>query len=110
MALRNNYYFLGGEDIFNLKSEKSFLYRIALPIMQAIVAILLILALIFNNTLENLSDILRNTTIAIQIFILIILGIKELLINKSKIKAYLCFGLIFVGLIFVVLIFIYNLT
>ena len=86
----------------NLESENSFIYRTIVPIMQVLAVVLLLLALVFNNTIDNISDTLRDISIAIQFFILTILGIKELLVKKNKIVAYLCFGFILVGLIFMI--------
>ena len=88
--------------MINLESEDSFIYRIVVPVMQVLVAVLLLLALVLNNTIENISDILRDISIAIQFFVLTILGIKELLVKKNKIAAYLSFGFIIVGLIFII--------
>lgn len=88
--------------MINLESENSFIYRIIVPVMQVLAVVLLLLALVFNNTLESISDILRDISIAIQFLILTILGIKELLVKKNKIAAYLSFGFLIIGLIFII--------
>ncbi|HYE82134.1 MAG TPA: hypothetical protein VEG39_08200 [Clostridia bacterium] len=88
--------------MLDLRSEKSFIYRIALPVMQVLVCILLILAMTFDDTLEDTSDILRNISIAIQFLILAVVGIRELIIRKNRIEAYLCFGGLLIGLIFII--------
>jgi hypothetical protein len=91
------------KQLTDLRNENSLSYRIALPIMQVIVLILLTFALIFNNTsLEFISDIFRDISFAIQILILYIFGIKELLIKKNKFNAYLCFGSGVVAIIFII--------
>jgi hypothetical protein len=89
-------------NMINLESENSFIYRIIVPVMQVIAVILLLLALVFNNTLENISDIFRDISIAIQFLVLTILGVKELLVKKNKIAAYISFGFIIIGLIFII--------
>lgn len=88
--------------MIDLKSESSSIYRIILPVMQVLVCILLLLALIFNNRLESISDFLRNAGIAIQFFSAIILGLKELMVKKNKVTAYFYFGFIFAVLAFII--------
>lgn len=87
--------------MFNFKEENSYIYNSSLRILQVITALLLLVALALNNRLENISDILRNISITLQLFILTIIGIKGLVRKKNKVLAYLNFGIVFIVLIFI---------
>ena len=84
--------------MIDLRSEKSFIYRLVLPIIQVLGFIFLLLSEFLSNKVENISDMLmlRNITIATMSLALIISGTRELIIRKNKFYAYLYFGFIFV--------------
>lgn len=88
--------------MFDLKNSKSFIYRIALPVLQALACVLMLPAMIFDDRMESASDILRNTSIAIQFLVLAGLGLKELLARKNRTGAYLYFGVIFIVAMFII--------
>jgi CDP-diglyceride synthetase len=87
--------------MFDLKDDRSTLFRIVIPIMQVLILISLLLGLAFNNILENFSDILRLISLILMYFISIILGIKELTIKKNKILAFIYLGTPFIAFIYI---------
>ncbi len=88
--------------MFDFKNEKAFIYRVALPVIQIIAFVLFFLAMLFDDKLERTSDILMITSIAFQVLALSGLGVKELLIRKNRVDAFLYFGSILVVFSFII--------
>gem|GEM_PF-4282845 len=76
--------------------------------MQVIALILMFLAMLFDDKLESISDILRSISIAVQILVLTGFGIKELLARRNRMGAFLCFAAVFGVVAFIVYIMFTN--
>lgn len=87
--------------MFNLKNSNSYIYRFTSLVVLPLSFVLLLISLAFNNTLENTSDVLKIVGIAMQMFFLIVLGIKELIIKQNRLLSSLYFAAVIGVIIFV---------